>query len=90
MADETDTEIGTLKVWYIPQVPMVPFEVVVYGGFAAAVEVLDAICQFSVFEYQHNVKPDYSDAGGICFFNGDDWCDVESIEEYEEMMAAVR
>lgn len=96
MADEsTPPAIGDLKVWYIPQVPGTPYEVNVirhngqsYSSYLErAAEILEAITNFSIFEFENNIKPDYSDAGGISRWEGNgndgfDWYDVDE-EEYE-------
>ena len=65
------------KVWYIPQVPMKPFEVEV-ADLPTARLLLDTLEWFSLFEYEERVKPDYADAGGISEPDGEgDWMDVE-------------
>lgn len=66
------------KIFYIPQVPMPAFERE-YEDFETAKEVLNAIINFSIFEYDNNVKPDYSDVAGISFYDEEygDWEDIE-------------
>lgn len=66
------------KVWYIPQVPMKAFEHVV-DDLKTAENVLSAIYEFSAFEYENKVKPDYADMGGIAEWNTTDksWEDVD-------------
>ena len=75
------------KIFYIPQVPMPAFERE-YEDFETAKEVLNAIINFSIFEYDNNVKPDYSDVAGISFWEEaeQDWEDVEE-ELWEEPYA---
>lgn len=81
----TPTE-GDIRVWYIPQLPMEPYIVPVPSrDLAEAIRIQDAIVGLSIFEFEHNVKPDYSDATGIERYetNGDggfDWYDVEEFE----------
>lgn len=72
------------KIFYIPQVPMPAFERE-YEDFETAKEVLNAIINFSIFEYDNNVKPDYSDVAGISYWEEaeQDWEDVEE-ELWEE------
>ena len=72
------------KIFYIPQVPMPAFERE-YEDFETAKEVLNAIINFSIFEYDNNVKPDYSDVAGISFWDEaeQDWEDIEE-ELWEE------
>ena len=75
------------KIFYIPQVPMPAFERE-YEDFETAKEVLNAIINFSIFEYDNNVKPDYSDVAGISYWEEaeQDWEDVEE-ELWEEPYA---
>jgi hypothetical protein len=55
---------GDLRIWYIPQIPMKA-----YHRDITSVEegrnLLDAIYELALFELEHRVKPDYSNAGGI-------------------------
>lgn len=69
------------KVWYIPQVPMVAFERE-FDDLETAKAALDLITDFSIFEFENRVKPDYADMGGISRWEEDgdggfDWFDVE-------------
>lgn len=78
---------GDLRVWYIPQVPMKAFFVPVPDLLTGAL-VLEALQQFSLFEYENRVKPDYSDAGGIVRWETDgeggfDWYEVDEDEREE-------
>lgn len=59
---------GDLKVWWIPQVPMEAFEYPVNSvqeGFI----LLDALAKYDLFQYENDVKPDYSNAGGLMVFD---------------------
>jgi hypothetical protein len=72
---------GALKVWYIPQVPMEAFEVIVPDNdLKTAKLLLNTIIDFSIFEFENKVKPDYSDAGGICRVEDGEWWDVDEEE----------
>lgn len=55
---------GQLKVWWIPQVPMKAFEVYV-DSLKEAKLILDTLAKYDMFQYENNVKPDYSNAGGL-------------------------
>lgn len=68
------------KIFYIPQVPMPAFERE-YEDFETAKEVLNAIINFSIFEYDNNVKPDYSDVAGISYWEEayQDWEDIDDM-----------
>jgi len=56
------------KAWYIPQVPMKAFEVE-RDTAAEAQSALDLITDFSIFEFENKVKPDYCDAGGVAVWD---------------------
>lgn len=76
---------GALRIYYIPQIPMPAFRVEV-ANLATAHIVLDTIISFSVFEFENNIKPDYSDAGGIERWESDgyggyDWFEVNQEDE---------
>lgn len=81
--------VGDLKVWYIPQVPMKAYEVNIprrvgttdSAYLEQAAFVLEAIVGLSIFEFENRVKPDYSDAAGIARFD-EEWEDVDE-EEWE-------
>ena len=70
--------IAKFKVWYVPQVSMKAFEVECETAEQAQ-EALDLITNFSNFEFENNVKPDYSDAGGVVEWDEteQEWCDYE-------------
>lgn len=84
---------GDLRVWWIPQIPGESFLVPV-ASVAEAKKVMDVLAQYDLFQLAQNIKPDYSNAGGLeCFQQygaGDfpDWCEWESedgdnIDGYE-------
>lgn len=86
-----------LRVWWIPQVPMDPFYVVVYSLFEGK-KILEVLADYDRFQFENKVKPDYSNAGGLQEKvtdngNDDDWEDYEDEEgrniddiEIEELM----
>jgi len=55
---------GQLQVWWIPQVPMKPFEVNI-DTLEEGVKILDVLADYDAFQYENDVKPDYCNAGGI-------------------------
>ena len=81
---------GDLRLFYIPQVPMKPYFVYMTRRDgqtdAALLEqtlfTLNAVVGLSIFEYDNNIKPDYSDVAGIERFEDDEWCHVDE-SEYE-------
>jgi hypothetical protein len=79
-------QVGDHRVWYIPQVPMPAF----YATFpGCTIEIAQAmynlLIDFSQFELDHNVKPDYSDAIGIQRL--DKYGDWEELEWDDEKSA---
>jgi hypothetical protein len=84
MAKEND-----LRVFWIPQVPMKAFYVAVSGPDEAG-KVLDILAMYDLFQFENNVKPDYSNMGGLEVFEKGEWLDWEdqstgdSIDEYME------
>jgi hypothetical protein len=69
------------KAWYIPQVPMKPFEIEASTA-AKAQTILNIIINFSIFEFENKVKPDYCDAGGVSEWNvgEQEWVDIEEMD----------
>ncbi len=89
---------GDLRIYYIPQVPMKAYEADIPRGagesdsayLERAAFVLRTVVEFSIFEFENNVKPDYSDVAAIVRWepepdggDGFDWFDVDE-SEYEE------
>lgn len=68
-----------LKVWWIPQVPMKPFEVQV-KNLREAKLLLRVLAEYDLFQYKHRIKPDYCNAGGLQVFENDEWTDWEDNE----------
>lgn len=72
-------EKGSLRVWWIPQIPGEPFEWPVKDLEQAAV-LLDALAAYDDFQFAQRVKGDYSNTGGLQCFDGSEWCDWEDDE----------
>ena len=75
-------ENGSLKVWWIPQVPMKAFEVPV-KDLHEAKKIMDVLADYDRFQFENRVKPDYCNAGGLMVWDeridpdekGEKWCD---------------
>lgn len=73
-------KFGDLRVWWIPQVPMTPFHVSVSSP-AEAKKLLSVLADYDLFQLEHNVKPDFCNAGGLEVYEAgagdveDGWCD---------------
>lgn len=65
---------GDLKVWWIPQIPMKPFTVPVRNPYEAKL-IIKTLALYDLFQYQNNIKPDYSNAGGLMIFEDGDWAE---------------
>lgn len=60
---ETATN-GSLRVWHIPQLPMEAFYYPVKNVEEAKL-LLNVLAQYDLFQYEHNVKGDYSNVSGL-------------------------
>lgn len=79
-----------LRVWWIPQIPGKPFYVNV-SSVAEGVKLMDVLAKYDAFQLEHNIKPDYSNAGGLEMKDADgywsDWYDEESgLDDPEEWL----
>lgn len=87
-----------LRVWHVPQIPMKAFNVEV-PTYEEAVRVKDTLGLYDLFQYENNVKPDYSNMNGIQVFDytltkqdlidmdlEDAWIDFEDVYELEEII----
>ena len=85
---------ASLRVWWIPQVPMQPFFVHV-ANIDEGRKLLEVLAAYDAFQYEHNVKPDYSNAGGLAWrhpdLTEDEWWDFdpEDKDECAEICAAL-
>lgn len=92
----SDTHQQRLRVWWIPQIPMKPFLVDI-ESVEEGVKIMHVLARYDLFQHENNVKPDYSNAGGILYFDEEtsEWEDWEievdgkwffDPEEYVEYM----
>lgn len=77
-----------LRVWWIPQVPMEPFRVQV-NNLREAKLLIDTLADYDNFQYHNNIKPDYSNAGGVEIWDEEidewsDWYDEETGADFDE------
>lgn len=71
-----------VRVWWIPQVPMEAFRVYV-PTLAEALRLTETLARYDAFQFEHRVKPDYSNVGGIEVFEDGEWCEIEDEEANE-------
>lgn len=94
MNTQSDPKEGDLRVWWIPQVPMKPF-IVPVSNLREAKLLLATLANYDLFQLENNIKPDYSNVGGLSVFEDGEWCDwanfdgrdVEALTD-EEIAAA--
>lgn len=53
-----------LRVWWMPQVQCDAFYVHV-ESFSEGVMVMNVLANYDLFQFEHNIKPDYCGSGGI-------------------------
>ena len=67
------------RVWWIPQVPGKPFHVGV-DTIEKAIMILNVLADYDLFQLANNIKPDYSNVGGLEILEGGEWADYEDDE----------
>ena len=76
-----------LRVWWIPQVPMESFYIPVESPEEGK-KIMDILAAYDCFQYNHKVKPDYCNIGGLQQYDKDtgeweDW-DYDDGESWYE------
>lgn len=78
------------QVWWIPQVPMEAFTVEV-ESVKEGVKLMQILADYDNFQYEHRIKPDFSNVGGLCQWEEDSdgegnpgWCDWYDEETGED------
>lgn len=79
MGNQPKGKPGDLAIWWIPQVPGTPFWVKVKAVSEAA-KLLRVLADYDIFQLDHHIKPDYSNAGGLSVFEDGEWVDWENDE----------
>jgi len=69
------TEVGDLKVWWIPQVPMEKAFEVKVANIVEAKLLLEALGYYDLYQLENNIKPDFANAGGVNVWDGTEWID---------------
>ena len=91
------SEPGDLKVWWKPQVPCASFDIAV-STVEEAKLLLKALADYDIFQFEHRIKPDYCNAGGLLRWHEEpeveesgwyDWYDVDG-RDIDDIMNAER
>jgi hypothetical protein len=69
---KNEPQLGQLRVWWIPQVPMKPFRYDVKTIDEAKL-LLEVLAQYDDFQFKNNIKPDYCNVGGLEVYAEDGW-----------------
>lgn len=92
--------VGDLQVRHIPQVPMEAFAVDV-DSLEEAIKLLEVLADYDLFQFKHNIKPDYCNIGGLAVWVADTFGGVpgwiewhhpetdEDIHAYTESRASI-
>jgi hypothetical protein len=76
----TKPKAGDLRVWWIPQVPGEAFHVPVSSKEEGKL-ITTVLAFYDLFQLSHNIKPDYTNAGGIQVYEGGEWVDIDEDED---------
>ena len=68
-----------VRVWWIPQVPMEPFQVEV-PDIKTAQLICDVLADYDDFQFKKKIKPDYCSTGGIEIFENGEWVGIDEDE----------
>ena len=86
--DESENKPGDLMVWHVPQVPMRAFKVRV-TSIEEGKRLCEILADYDLFQYENNIKPDYSNANGVSRWEDDgegnfDWYDTDLDEDWDD------
>lgn len=62
--DTNNLPVGSLRVWWVPQVPRKKF-IVPVKDTSEAIKIMDVLADYDLFQYENRIKPDYCNAGGL-------------------------
>lgn len=86
--ENLEAKEGDLRVWWIPQVPGDPFYQRV-ADVNQAILLLKALAAYDAFQIVNNIRPDYSNAGGLEVFKDGEWvqwCHPDIFDDIDEYM----
>lgn len=88
-------ESKKMRVYWMPQVGVDAVFYVPVNSVEEAKKVMDMLAAYDCFQYNHNIKPDYCNTGGLQMWDEDeqdwvDWyyedddCFYDNVDEYCE------
>lgn len=80
---------GDLRVWWIPQVPMTRFFVPV-ESIEQAKLIYNTLARYDAFQFEHNVKPDYCNLGGLEVVEDGEWLEWSDEETGDTLSDIIR
>jgi hypothetical protein len=85
--DQAPTDGANYRVAWIPQLPGPTFFVAA-DTLQAAVELTDVLARYDLFQYENQIKPDYSNMAVIEVWDGTEWSDADDdeISEIEDAL----
>ena len=80
---------GSLRVWWIPQVPGQRFFAPV-ADLTQAKLLLTTLAHYDLFQFENRIKPDYANAGGLEVFEDGEWSEwhTEDGDDIDAVMHA--
>jgi len=76
------------KVWWVPQVPMKAFEVIVPSREEGK-RLCDTLAKYDLFQFDNNIKPDFCNAGGVLFrhptITNGEWWDIDNEDDWKSV-----
>lgn len=79
-----------MRVWWIPQAGVDAVFYVPVKTVEEAKKVMDMLAAYDCFQYNHKIKPDYCNAGGLQIFDEEeqdwnDWCFDDGEDYYDNV-----
>jgi hypothetical protein len=71
---------GQLRVWHIPQVPSSIQFFVYVKTIQEAKLIVNTLAYYDLYQFEHKIKPDYSNASGLEVYEKGEWIPWE--DEY--------
>jgi hypothetical protein len=75
----TKANEGDLRVWWVPQLPCPAFEVSV-PDLQTADLLMSTLANYDLFQFEHRIRPDYCNTGGLQVFENGEWCDWSNAD----------